>query len=131
MEHLTVCDNNIRDLKPLWKLKNLVSLQIQPNKNIKTIKGIEKLKNLEYVAFRDGEFSPEFTDVSPLLKLPKLEGVWIDGARGIKDLRPFLKIKTLKSLYITADENVDHKPVIDAEYIQELVVNDIAHRIDV
>ncbi|MGF6906458.1 hypothetical protein [Fusobacterium sp. PH5-44] len=131
LEDLVVYDNNIKSLKPLWKLKKLRSLGIQPSKYMKSIKGIEKLVNLRRVAFTNGEFSNEFSDISPLFKLPKLEEVGIETARGIKDLKPFLNIKNLKELSVTADENIDPTPILEAEHISQVVINGVGLRIDV
>ncbi|MGF6906040.1 hypothetical protein [Fusobacterium sp. PH5-44] len=122
LEDLLLMFDDYKDIKPIWKLTKLKKLMFAPNEKIRSLKGIEKLVNLEEAYFFNEEFSDKLTDLRPLEKLSNLESLHI-RVPGVKDLSPLLKLKNLRGVEIYCNESANHQVLIDAEKIRRLEIN--------
>lgn len=122
LERLNLSLRDFEDITPIWKITSLKDLSIMPNKNLKSISGIEQLVNLEKVEFWGDEFSKEMTDISPLSKLEKLKDISCTSP-GVKDLSSLANMKNLESIFINCHKDTDIKVIIDAEQIKKVMIN--------
>ena len=130
---LDLRSNNIEDITVLSKLKNIKSLSIERNKNIKDFQPISSLGNLTKLSLGNMEIKNidflsnltnietlnlsfnDITDINSLANMSNLKELSIGNNPNLEDISPLAKCKSLHKLYIPYDniKNIDNLKELD------------------
>ena len=111
LEHLYISDFDEKDLSVISTLTNLKSLSITRSK-IKSLKGIEKLINLEYLSLGAVR---SLVDISDIVACKKLKRIDFDICWKLQDFSPIGELKEMKIL-----ELQDCKSLVSIKFVAQL-----------
>ena len=129
---LDLLGNQISDLSPLTKLKNLTELDISKQTLIEVdgfygniiyllsdLSPLAELKNLTSLSLKGNQIS----DISPLAELKNLTSLYLWSNR-ISDLSPLTKLKNLIKLYLGGNRISDISPLAELKNLTSLSLTD-------
>ena len=111
LEHLYISDFDEKDLSVISTLTNLKSLSITRSK-IKSLKGIEKLINLEYLSLGAVR---SLVDISDIVACKKLKRIDFDICWKLQDFSPIGELKEMEIL-----ELQDCKSLASIKFVEQL-----------
>ena len=106
-------DEQVQAIRKLTKLKRLRVIFLRTN----DIKFIGDLLNLEELIL---EYVSGFSDLTPLLKLPKLKSIYFENLRKVSNFQDLSGIKSLRYLRISGTLETD-QPIENFEFLNGLL----------
>jgi len=111
----------LEDVRPIASMTGLESLSLMVSPELKDLEFLRPLERLKTLMMWGGAY-PNVTDISVFQNLTQLKNVMIILPE-IRDLSVFAALPNLEQLWINCHEDVNLDAVIQAEQIQDLMVN--------